>query len=103
MGELAGAGAGEVVICEKRHYLRGRQLDEMNAILRAGIAAGGYAGEVPSYPNELSALQALVERSRTGDVVVVMSHVERSEIFEWLAGAGFQSVSPARLRELAAG
>jgi len=103
MGELSGAGAGEVVICEKRHYLRGRLLDEMNAILRAGIAAGGYARDVPSYPNELSALQALVERSRRGDIVVVMSHVERSEIFHWLAGAGFQSVSPARLRELAGG
>jgi cyanophycin synthetase len=103
MGELAGAGAGEVVICEKPHYLRGRELEEMNAIFRAGIAAGGYARDVPSYPNELSALQALLSRSASGDVVAVMTHVERSEIFEWLAQADFQAVSLDRLRGLAGG
>jgi cyanophycin synthetase len=92
-----------VVICEKPHYLRGRELEEMNAIFRAGIAAGGYARDVPSYPNELSALQALLSRSASGDVVAVMTHVERSEIFEWLAQADFQAVSLDRLRELAGG
>src|SRR5207244_9335202 len=32
MGELAGRGADEVVIAEKRHYLRGRDIDEMNEL-----------------------------------------------------------------------
>ena len=99
LGALA-ADADDVVISEKRHYLRGRDLGEMNAILRAGLAEGGYAGEVPALPNELAALQALLGRARRGDVVAVMSHVERSEIFEWLSGEGFLPVELDRLRAM---
>ncbi|MBI2777969.1 MAG: Mur ligase [Chloroflexi bacterium] len=99
LGVLAG-GADEVVITEKRHYLRGRDLDQMNAILRAGIAEGGYAGEVPALPTELESLQALLSRARRGDVMAVMSHVERAEIVAWLEGAGYRPVDLHRLREM---
>ena len=99
LGVLAGA-ADDVVITEKRHYLRGRDLDEMNAILRAGISEGGYAGEVEAIENELGALETLLSRSRSGDVVAVMSHVERAEIFAWLEAQGFKPVGLDRLREL---
>jgi len=99
LGMLAGAGADEVVICEKRHYLRGRELDQMNAILRDGVAAGGYRGTVPDYPTELAALQALVKRARAGDVVACMTHVERAEIGAWLDEAGFAPVGPDLLRK----
>ncbi len=97
---LLAAAADDVVICEKRHYLRGRDLEAMNAILRAGIAEGGYAGEVPALDTELGSLQALLARSRRGDVVAVMSHVERAEIFAWLAAEGYRPVELDRLREL---
>jgi cyanophycin synthetase len=100
LGSLAGRAADDVAISEKRHYLRGRDLEEMNAILRAGIVDGGYRGQVEAHETELGALQALIERSRRGDVVAVMSHVERPEIFEWLPTADFQPVDVARLREL---
>jgi hypothetical protein len=100
LGVLAGRGADDLVICEKRHYLRGRDLEEMNEILRRGIREGGYAGEVEACPTELSALQALLGRSRAGDVAAVMSHVERVEIFAWLAEAGFRPVGLDQLREL---
>jgi cyanophycin synthetase len=100
LGVLAGREADDVVICEKRHYLRGRDLDAMNAIFREGAAAGGYRGEVAAHPTEMAALQALLARSRRGDVAAVMSHAERAEIFAWLASAGFTSVAPDRLREL---
>jgi cyanophycin synthetase len=103
LGALAGAGADDVVICEKRHYLRGRELEEMNSILRAGVAAGGFRGEVEAHPSELAALQALLLRARRGDVVAVMTHVERVEIGEWLAAEGFTPVPPARLQDLLAG
>ena len=99
VGVLAG-GADDVVISEKRHYLRGRDLEEMNAILRAGIAEGGYAGEVEAMANELGSLQALLARSRRGDVVVVMAHAERAEIFAWLESEGFKPVEADRLREM---
>ena len=100
LGVLAGRGADDVVICEKRHYLRGRDLDEMNAIFREGAAAGGYRGEVAAHPTEVVAMQALLARSRRGDVAAVMSHAERAEIFAWLASAGYTPVAPGRLREL---
>jgi cyanophycin synthetase len=102
MGRLAGSRADELVICEKRHYLRGRTVAEMNAIFREGAADGGYRVRVPAYRTELAALKALLARSRRGDVVAVMSHVEREDIFAWLAEAGYRPLSPPRLRALLA-
>ena len=97
---LLAAGADDVVISEKRHYLRGRELEGMNAILRAGIAEGGYDGPVEAHASELGALQALLGRARRGDVVAVMSHVERTQIFAWLVEEGYRPVGLDRLREL---
>jgi cyanophycin synthetase len=102
LGVLAGAGADDVVICEKPHYLRGRTLESMNVILRQGAADAGYRGEVRAYPSELAALQALARRARSGDLVAVMTHVERAEIAAWLASKGFTPVPLARLRQLLA-
>jgi cyanophycin synthetase len=103
LGVLAGQGADEVVIAEKRHYLRGRDLEAMNAIFRAGVAEGGYAAPVEAFETELGALQALIERSRRGDVVAVMAHVERSELFTWLPSVGFEPVDGNGLRRLLGG
>jgi cyanophycin synthetase len=102
MGQLAGRRVDDLVICEKRHYLRGRTVPEMNVLFRAGAAAGGYRGRVPAHRTELASLKALLARSRRGDVVAVMSHVEREEIFAWLAKAGYRPLSPHRLRALLA-
>ena len=43
----------DLVIAEKEHYLRGRDLEEMNELLRAGAREGGYADEIPSMPSEM--------------------------------------------------
>jgi cyanophycin synthetase len=102
LGVLAGA-ADDLVIAEKRHYLRGRDLDEMNELLRAGAREGGYRGEIAAEPTEVDALRALVARAGHGDVCAVMAHVERRELFAWLADAGFRPVGADRLRELLAG
>ncbi len=99
LGVLA-AGADDVVICEKPHYLRGRDLEGMNAILREGIAEGGYSGSVPAIATELGALQELLARSRRGDVAAVMSHAERAEIFAWLQAEGYRPVDLERLQVL---
>ncbi len=102
IGRLAGARADELVICEKRHYLRGRDLHAMNEILRAGAREAGYPGDVEAYPTELASMEALLSRSAAGDVVAVMTHVERSQITDWLVGAGFARVSPERVTALLA-
>ena len=100
LGLLAGAGADEVAIAEKPHYLRGRQPAEMNEIMRAGAQEAGYIGPVEAFPTELAAIQGLIERGRRGDVIAVMTHAERAEVFEWLEAEGYQQVAFDRLREL---
>ena len=102
LGIVAG-GADDLVIAEKEHYLRGRDLHEMNELLRAGAREGGYEADVPSEASELAALQALMARAKRGDVCVVMAHVERAELFRWLEGEGFRPVTLDRLRKHMAG
>ena len=63
VAELAARGTDQVVIAHKEHYLRGRELSELTALLREGAAAVGVT-DVPDYPTELAALQALVARRR---------------------------------------
>ena len=102
LGMIAGT-ADDLVIAEKVHYLRGRDLEEMNELLRQGARDGGYAGEIKALPNEMAAFQTLIGRAKRGDVCVVMAHVERTDLFDWLAAEGFTPVGPERLREAVVG
>jgi cyanophycin synthetase len=102
LGAIAG-GADHLVIAEKEHYLRGRDLEEMNELLRRGAREAGYDGEIPSTGSELAALKRMLKRARRGDVCVVMAHVERGELFDWLAEHGFMPVDVDRLRQHLAG
>jgi cyanophycin synthetase len=102
LGTIAGT-ADDLVIAEKVHYLRGRDREEMNELLRAGARDAGYVDEIPAFPSEMAAFQAIIGRAKRGDVCAVMAHVERAELSEWLASEGFTPVSPDRLREVTAG
>ena len=102
LGVIAGS-ADDIVIAEKEHYLRGRDLHEMNELLRAGARDGGFEGDIPSVPNELAALQYLLGHAKRGDVCVVMAHVDRAELIRWLEGERFRPVDAERLRELLVG
>ncbi|HET9944007.1 MAG TPA: Mur ligase, partial [Actinomycetes bacterium] len=97
VAELAARGADRVVIGHKEHYLRGRDVDELTALLRAGAAAVGVE-DVPAYPTELAGLEALLAEAQPGDAVGVMCHAERAEIGEWLSGRGATVASPADIR-----
>ena len=99
LGVIA-AGADELVIAEKPHYLRGRDRDEMNELLRAGAREGGYSGEIEALETELLALRTLLERAEPGDVCAVMSHSERADLFTWLDAEGYRPVRLERLREI---
>lgn len=102
LGVLAG-GADDLVIAEKPHYLRGRNLDEMNELLRHGAREGGYSGRISALSTELGALRALLRRAKRGDVCAVMTHVERREIGEWLAAHGYEPVSADRMAKVLKG
>ena len=87
VGELAARGADRVVIAHKERYLRGRDADELAALLRVGAAEVGVT-DVPVHPTELAALQALVDEATVGDAIGVMCHAERSDIASWLDSHG---------------
>jgi hypothetical protein len=74
----------------------------MNALFRRAAADGGYEGRVIAYRTELGALRALLARSHRGDIAAVMSHVERADIFAWLAREGYRPITLPRLRALLA-
>jgi cyanophycin synthetase len=87
LGELAGRRADRVSVVTKASYLRGREMADLEAQLRTGLARVGVA-EVDSYPTELAGLQALVAAANPGDVLAVMVHADRAEIHRWLTDSG---------------
>jgi cyanophycin synthetase len=102
LGAIAGRAADEVVICEKPHYLRGRDLEGMNGLFREGAAGAGYERPIEAHPSELASLEALTARAASGDVVAIMAHAERPQLFAWLDEQGYRLVGTDRVRELIA-
>ena len=101
LGELAARGADDVVIGHKERYLRGRTTAEMAALYRAGAESVGVS-DLPEEPTELAGLRRLLGRSAPGDVVAVMCHAERAEVYAWLDEAGATVDSPDVIRAKAA-
>ncbi len=84
---MAARGADDVLIGHQERSLRGRTTDEMAALYRAGAAEVG-VHDLEEEPTELDGLRRLVERSSPGDVVAVMCHAQREEIYRWLDHGG---------------
>jgi len=97
LGELAGRGADRVSVVHKESYLRGREMADLEAQLRIGLARVGVA-EVDSYPTELEGLQALVAQAGEGDVLAVMVHADRLLLDGWLTANGASIDSPGDIR-----
>ena len=87
MGEIAGRDADEVVLKLARHYLRGRQPEELLGLLRQGLAKVGVL-DVPGYDTELESFEALVPHAHDGDVIALMCHAERTEVDGWIREHG---------------
>jgi len=84
---MAARGVDDVLIGHKRRYLRGRTTAEMAALYRAGAGEVG-VHDLDEEATELDGLRRLLERSAPGDVVAVMCHAQREEIYAWLKGRG---------------
>ncbi|MEO9323798.1 Mur ligase family protein [Nocardioides sp. C4-1] len=87
LGEIAARDSDVVAIGHKERYLRGRTIEELEALMRAGAERVGVTG-VPAYPTEVAALSALVGQALPGDVVGLMCHAERQECYDWIADNG---------------
>jgi cyanophycin synthetase len=97
----AARGADHVAIAELERYLRGRDPRDLIDRLTAGAVDGG-ATEVPVYPDEVTALGAMLASSRPGDVVGVTALGQRPELFAWLDERGAERLTPRAVRRLVA-
>jgi cyanophycin synthetase len=98
LGEIGAKGSDIVAIGHKEWYLRGRTMDEIDALLRAGAARVGVT-DIDTYTTEVACLAALVERAEPGDVVGLMCHAERQEAYDWIAEHGGTPDSPEVLSQ----
>ncbi|HEY3529067.1 MAG TPA: Mur ligase family protein [Nocardioides sp.] len=98
LGEIGAMGADVVAIGHKQRYLRGRTKAELERLLREGAERVG-ATDVAAYPTEVACLAALVEQAGPGDVVGLMCHAEREEVYAWITDHGGTGDSPQRLGE----
>jgi cyanophycin synthetase len=97
LGEIAARDADVLAIGHKQKYLRGRTVEELDALFRTGAERVGVT-DIVSYPTELESLQALVAIAEAGDVVGLMCHAQRQEVYDWLAAEGATPDTPEQLR-----
>jgi cyanophycin synthetase len=96
LGEIGAMGADAVAIGHKQHYLRGRTMEELDTLLREGAERVGVT-DVTSYDTEVECLAGLVTQARPGDVVGLMCHAERQEVYDWIADHGGTPDTPEQL------
>ncbi len=87
LAEIAARDSDVLAIGHKEKSLRGRTIEELDELMRAGAERVGVTG-LPAYPTEVSALSALVGQALPGDVVGLMCHAEREEVYAWIAEQG---------------
>ncbi|NUR98394.1 MAG: Mur ligase [Kribbellaceae bacterium] len=97
LGAMGARAADKVAIGHKSDYLRGRPPAELEAVFREGAASVGVE-DVPAFPTELEAAQALVAEARAGDVVAVMSLQDRASLDRWLRSEGATVDTPEILK-----
>jgi cyanophycin synthetase len=98
LGEIGARDSDVIAIGHKSRYLRGRTIDELEALMRAGAERVGVT-DVPAYDTEVDCLAALVDQAQPGDVVGLMCHAEREEAYAWIADHGGTPDSPETLRD----
>jgi cyanophycin synthetase len=99
LGFRAARGADHVLIAELPRYLRGRDPREIVERLRTGAVDGG-ATDVPELPDEVHALEWMLERSGPSDVMAVAALGQRPEVFALLEERGAARAGPATVRRL---
>jgi cyanophycin synthetase len=98
LGEIGARDSDVMAIAHKTRYLRGRDVDALDAIIRAGAAKVGVT-DVETYPTEVEGLAALVAQAAPGDVVALMCHAEREEAYAWIREHGGVPDTPEALAD----
>jgi cyanophycin synthetase len=97
IGRIAAERAQRVAIKESLEYLRGRSRESVIGEIRAGATTAGWTDEIPVYVSETEALRGELDRSgaEAREVIVLLCHEDRREIFELLGASGFNAVDAA--------
>lgn len=96
IGRIAAQRADRLAFKETIKYLRGRSRESVLAELRVGALEGGWRAPMPVYATEAAALAAELDREPAGpEVLVLLCHAERDELFAILAARGFEPVASA--------
>ncbi len=104
MGRIAATAADRVLIAEKAKYLRGRVLGEMSGLWRSGATETGLT-EVPTYEDELSSLQALLEGQAVGgelpagSVIAICTLEQRLEMVAEIGARGGHEMTPPEITD----
>ena len=95
-GQLAGARADVVHLVHKQRYLRGRDADELEALLTRGVhEAGNVVGAV--HADEQTGFPVLLDLAASGDAVALMCHTDVDAMPARLAVRGATPLSAAEV------
>ena len=72
---------------------RSRHRSTSSSTSRVGVTS------FASYPTEVGVLSALVGQALPGDVVGLMCHAERQDVYNWITEHGGTADSPEALRD----
>ena len=113
VGRIVAERVDRFVQKEMLHYLRGRTRESVLGEVRAGAIDGGWSADIPVYGSELEAMAGELDRTEPtrggspdegAEVIFLMCHEQREEIFELLAERGLRAVEdPAELAALVSG
>lgn len=89
LGRIAGTTADRIYIKENPGYLRGRDLETSNVMMRDGIAEVGALDHLAGmFPGEHAALVAAIDESQPGDTIAIMCVEEQMTILRELRDRG---------------
>ena len=107
VGRIIAGRVDRLVLKEMLHYLRGRTRESVIGEISAGAKEGGWRGELPLYGSEVEAMAGELDRTSGApgvEVIVLLCHEQREEIFELLAERRLRPVdAPTELARLVAG
>ena len=113
VGRIVAERVDRFVQKEMLHYLRGRTRESVLGEIRGGAVDGGWSADIPVYGSEVEALAAELDRTEPAnrgagtdgtEVIVLMCHEQREEVFELLGERGLRGVEdPAELAQLVSG
>jgi cyanophycin synthetase len=95
VGRIVAQRVDRIVLKEMLHYLRGRTRQSVLGEIRAGAVSGGWKADIPVYGSEVEALGAELDRSTAlpaQEVIVLLCHEQREDVFELVAARGLRPV-----------